>query len=404
MASAAAARPTAHGNLKIPRMLRPTRLNCILTASLLASLLLLAGCGGGASAPAGQAGGAPGGGMPAMPVQVITAAPQPVAETSTYVASIQSLSSTVISPQVEGIIRKIDVQSGDHVRAGQTLIEIDSSVQQAAVANLEQMRAAQQANLSFARQQLQRAQSLYQEKIGTLQEYQQAQSSANAAEAQLSSLDAQIRQSKVTLGYYTVDAQRAGTVGDIPVRVGDRVAPGDKLTTLDSSQGMQLYVQVPVEQAGRLHIGLPVDVLSGSGELLAKSNIFFVSPQVDPTTQTVLAKAALNGPEAEKLRTQQYVQARLTWGSHPGFVVPVLAVVQEGASAFLDLAVPRGNGFALHQQAVTVGAINGNDVEVTSGLKAGDKVIVSTHQILQEGMGVIPMPAGGGKPASGGGR
>jgi RND family efflux transporter MFP subunit len=345
--------------------------------------------------------------MGAIPVQALTAAPQPVAETSTYVASIQSLSSTVISPQVEGIIRRIDVQSGDRVRQGQTLIEIDSSVQQAAVANLEQMRAAQQATLAYARQQLQRAQSLYQEKIGTLQDYQQAQSAAQAAEAQLSSLEAQIRQAKVTLGYYTVDAPRAGTVGDIPVRVGDRVAPGDKLTTLDAAQGMQMYVQVPVEQAGRLHTGLPVEVLGSNGAPLARSSIFFVSPQVDPATQTVLAKAALNGPEAEKLRTQQYVQARLTWGSHPGFVVPLLAVVQEGASAFLDLAAPRGNGFMVHQQAVTLGAITGNDVEVTSGLKAGDKVIVSTHQILQEGMPVLPIPTGGappggGKPSGGG--
>lgn len=388
----------------MPHHRRP---NCILTTLLLTSLGLFAGCGGGKPAAGGAAGGAPGGGMGAIPVQALTAAPQPVAETSTFVASIQSLSSTVISPQVEGIIRKIDVQSGDHVRQGQTLIEIDSSVQQAAVANLEQMRAAQQATLSYARQQLQRAQSLYQEKIGTLQDYQQAQSAAQAAEAQLSSLEAQIRQARVTLGYYTVDAPRAGTVGDIPVRVGDRVAPGDKLTTLDAAQGMQMYVQVPVEQAGRLHTGLPVEVLGSNGAPLARSSIFFVSPQVDPATQTVLAKAALNGPEAEKLRTQQYVQARLTWGSHPGFVVPLLAVVQEGASAFLDLAAPRGNGFMVHQQAVTLGAITGNDVEVTSGLKAGDKVIVSTHQILQEGMPVLPMPAGGappggGKPSGGG--
>jgi RND family efflux transporter MFP subunit len=391
----------------MPHHRRP---NCILLALLLACLWLPIGCGGGKSAAGGQAGGAPGGGMGAMPVQVVVAAPQPVAETSTYVASIQSLSSTVISPQVEGIIRRIDVQSGDHVRQGQTLVEIDSSVQQAAVANLEQMRAAQQATLAYARQQLQRAQSLYQEKIGTLQDYQQAQSAAQAAEAQLSSLEAQIRQAKVTLSYYTVEAPRAGTVGDIPVRVGDRVAPGDKLTTLDAAQGMQLYVQVPVEQAGRLRIGLPVEVLSGNGTLLARSHIFFVSPQVDPTTQTVLAKAALNGPEAEKLRTQQYVQARLTWGTHAGFVVPVLAVVQEGASAFLDLAVAHGQGYVLHQQAVTLGAISGNDVEVTSGLQAGDKVIVSTHQILQEGMPVMPMPAGGagraggGRAAGGGGR
>lgn len=333
--------------------------------------------------------------MQAMPVQVEVAKKAPIPDTSTYVASIQSLSSTTISPQVTGVLESINVSSGERVRAGQLLMQINPEAQAAQVANLEHTRAAQASTLQFDQQQLQRAQKLYQEKIGTLMDYQQAQSATNAAEAQLNSLDAQIQQAKVTLGYYRITAPRAGVVGDIPVRVGDTVATGTTLTTLDAAQGTQVYVQVPLEQSGKLRTGLPVEVLDAQGNVLAHSSIFFVSPQVDPATQTILAKAAINGGAAAHLRTQQYVQARITWGSHPGFSVPVLAVVQEAGGAFLDIAQPRGKGHVVQQQQVTLGGITGNNVEVTAGLTDGQLIIVSQHQILRQGMPVMPLPPGG---------
>ncbi|MGH9466735.1 MAG: hypothetical protein ACRD1Y_05215, partial [Terriglobales bacterium] len=85
-----------------------------------------------------------------------------------------------------------------------------------------------------------------------------------------------------------------------------------------------------------------------------------------------------------------------------GFSVPVLAEVEEAGGSFLDLAQPAGQGFVVHEQQVTLGDITGNSVEVLSGLQAGDKVIVSQHQILAQGMPVLPLPAGGGgRPSPG---
>ncbi|MGH9466961.1 MAG: efflux RND transporter periplasmic adaptor subunit [Terriglobales bacterium] len=366
----------------------------------MALVLVLAGCGSKKkqAASAAAAAGAPRG----IPVRVEVAVQKPIADTSTYVASIQSLSSTTISPQVTGILQSINITSGERVRQGQLLMQINPEAQAAQVQNLEHSRSAQASTVQFDQQQLKRSELLYEEKIGTLQDYQQAQSAEATAESQLRSLDAQIRQAQVTLGYYRIVAPRAGIVGDIPVRVGDTVTSGTTLTTLDSTQGTQLYVQVPLEQSSKLKTGLPVAVLNAQGAVLAHSTIFFVSPQVDPATQTILAKAAIPAAEAAGLRTQQYVQARITWGSHMGFSVPVLAEVEEAGGSFLDLAQPAGKGFVVHEQQVTLGDITGNNVEVLSGLRAGDKVIVSQHQILAQGMPVIPLPAGGGgRPSPG---
>ncbi|HUX66311.1 MAG TPA: efflux RND transporter periplasmic adaptor subunit [Terriglobales bacterium] len=330
--------------------------------------------------------------MAAMPVGVEVARPVAVAETSTYVASIQSRDSMVISPLVGGILRGIAVRSGERVAQGAALMQIDPTLQQAVVENLENQRAALAATLSFDATQLGRMQKLYQEKIGTQQDYQQAQSTYNSAKAQADSLDAQIRQARTTLGYYRVTAPRAGVVGDIPVKVGDQVTTGTALTTLDSPSGLEVYVQVPIEQEGKLRTGLAVEVLSGEGAELARTRIYFVSPQVDYATQSVLAKARL--PEAAGVRTQQYVQARITWGEQQAVLVPVLAVVRLGGGTFLDLAQPQGDGYVVRQAEVTLGAIEGNNVEVTAGLKAGERVIVTSTQILAEGMPVAPMAAG----------
>src|SRR6185437_10258329 len=136
-----------------------------------------------------------------------------------------------------------------------------------------------------------------------------------------------------------------GRGGDIPVKVGDLVTTSTMLTTLDAGGGLEVYVQVPTEQASKLKVGLPLAVLDSNGKVVAQSTIFFVSPQVDYQTQTILAKAAVPGAADARLRNQQYVQARITWGTHLAISVPVLSVVRQGASAFVDVAQPQGQGY-----------------------------------------------------------
>ena len=84
------------------------------------------------------------------------------------------------------------------------------------------------------------------------QEYDQAAATLRSGEAQLAAIDQQIREQRVELGYHRVVAPTAGVVGDIPVRVGDRVTQSTVLTTVDDNQGLEVYLQVPVQQAPSL--------------------------------------------------------------------------------------------------------------------------------------------------------
>ena len=313
-----------------------------------------------------------------------------VSDSTEYVATVKSRDSAVIMPQVEGQVTQIFVHSGDKVEAGKALMEIDPLKQQATVKSQESARAAQQATLEWNKKQYERAVGLAAAGVVSKQDLDQAKSSLDAAQAQMDSLDSQVHEQEVQLHYYKVVAPRSGIVGDVPVRVGDRVTVSTQLTTVDQPGSLEVYVYVPIEHSGQLRMNLPVQVVDGDGKVLADTRVSFISPQVDNTTQTVLVKARIaNGNDA--LRQSQFVRARVVFGTHQNPEVPILAVSRLAGQYFAFVAEPQNGGsFVARQKPLTIGQTVGNDYEVQSGIKPGDKVIVSGTQFLLDGAPVVP--------------
>jgi RND family efflux transporter MFP subunit len=337
----------------------------------------------------GGANSAPGQGMPAMPVQIEVAHVAPIDDVTEYVATLKSRDSAVIMPEVEGQITEIFVRSGARVKLGAALVQIDPARQQATVKSQQDTRAAKQASLEFARQQLERVRALHAEGILSQQDLDQARTAVDAAQAELEALDAQLSEGQVQLRYHRVTAPTAGVVGDIPVRVGDRVTTSTLLTTLNRSSGLEVYVSVPVERAPDLRVGLPLQIVDSTGAVAAETRVTFVSPQVDDATQTVLAKAWVPS-EARALRPAQFVRARIVWGTHEAPVIPVLAVSRLGGQYFAYVAEEHEGTLVARQRPLKLGEIVGNDYVVLDGLAAGDRVIVSGTQMLGDGVPVQP--------------
>jgi RND family efflux transporter MFP subunit len=353
----------------------------ILGAVLLLSALATA-CGGSSASGAPPQGGG-------MPVKVEVAHSVPLRDTTDYVATLKSRDSAVIMPEVEGRITEIRVHSGEHVAAGAVLLEIDPSKQQATVNSQEHNRAAQEASLQYARQQYDRTKGLADAGVVSKQDLDQARSARDAADAQLHSLDAQVQEQRVQLHYYRVVAPWAGIVGDVPVRVGDRVITSTVLTTVDKPGSLEAYIYVPIERAGDIKMNLPVQIVDSEGKSIADSRVSFISPEVDNTTQGVLVKATIAN-HSDKLRTDQFIRARVVWGTRQGPIVPVLAVSRIGGQYFAFIAEDQNGKIVAHQKPLRVGEMVGNDYVVLDGVKNGDKVIVSGTQFLVDGMPVIP--------------
>lgn len=353
------------------------------TSSVLPFLALLlltsAACNGTAPAQGAPAGPPPAG------VGIVTLESVPIERTSEFIGTLRSRHSTTLQPEVDGLVTRIFVKAGDRVRAGQPILQINADRQRAAVRSAEADRAGTEADVAYWRQQVKRLEALVQAGAISAQEFEQAQTSLRTAEARLASLEAQLAEGRVELQYHRVVAPQSGTVGEIPVRVGDRVTTSTAITTIDEKDALEVYIQVPLDRSPDLRPGLPVQILDPTGTVVATHRITFIASRVDEATQTVLVKSAVdNAPPT--IRVQQFVRARIVWNADPGLKVPVTAVTRIAGQHFCFVAEadPQG-GLVARQKPIEVGEVVGNDYVVRRGLEPGQQLIVSGIQKIGDG-------------------
>jgi len=288
-----------------------------------------------------------------MPVQVAPVSLAPVPNSDTYVATIKSRRSSTMQPQVDGNLVKIFVKSGQVVKAGQVLMRIDPLKQLASVQSQQGTQAQKKALYDYNKIEVERQRKLFEAGVVSRDTYDQANQAYENSKADYESNQA--------------------------------------LTdTVDENADLEAYIYIPTERAGSIRKGLPVSIIDTAGNILVKTTVDFISPQVDNGLQSILAKASVPRT-ADILRNQQLVKARITWSTAPAPTVPVLAVSLIGGQTFVYVATPKGDGYIAHQIPVTVGETVGNTYPILGGLKMGEKVITSGLQFLQEGAPVKPL-------------
>jgi RND family efflux transporter MFP subunit len=356
--------------------------SAIIVAFLSSLAVSLSGC---AKPPAQQAPA-----MQAMPVKTLPVEMAPVAQSDEYVATIKSRHSATINPQVDGKLTNILARSGESVKAGQLLMEIDPVKQ---VSTVEAQRATEnqkRALYEYNGTELDRQKKLHAAGIISQSALDQVQQAYDNSKADYESAKASRVAQERELSYYQITAPMSGVVGDIPVHVGDYVSPSTMLTTVDENRDLEAYIYVPTERISQIRTGLGVDLLDTSGKLIEHTAINFISPQVDNQLQGVLAKAPVHA-SLSALRNAQLVKARVIWNTSPAPVVPVLAVTRLGGQAFVFVATEQDGKFFARMRAVQLGDTIGNSYAVRDGLKNGDKVIISGTQFLIDGAPVQPL-------------
>jgi RND family efflux transporter MFP subunit len=357
-------------------------------AFLCLSLVVLPGCNQSKGNQAQQ-------GPQAMPVKVETVRLQKVNDSTEFVATVRSRDAALLQPQVEGQITRIFVKSGERVKEGDPLIQIDLQKQAATVHTQEANQQSRSAQLELNKIQLERAEKLYTSGVISRQELDQAQSTYRASAADVEALRASVNEQKQQLRYYTVAAPQSGVVGDIPVRVGDRVATSTLLTTIDSGKGLEAYISIPAERTADVHVGTPVELITEDGSTV-KSSVTFVSPQMDAQNQLLLTKAAI--PDSQRFRNNQVIHVRVVWRAVDAPLVSVLSVSRQAGAMFVFVAEQKDGKTVASQKSITASDTIGNEYVVKEGLKAGDQLVVSNVGMLVDGMPIMPMT---GAPANG---
>jgi RND family efflux transporter MFP subunit len=328
--------------------------------------------------------------MQAMPVQTSTVAAAPVPQYDEYVSTVKGRRSATLNPQVDGNLVKIYVHSGDHVKAGQVLMEIDPAKQEATVASSKSTELQKLAVYQYNQIEVERQKKLFEQGVTSRDAFDQAEQAFKNSQADYESTVATTQSQRKQLGYYHISAPFEGVVGDVPVHLGDYVSGTTVLTTVDENRDLEAYIYVPTENVSKLRRGLQVLILDNQEKLLEKTAIDFISPQVDNGLQGILVKAPVHG-DLGKLRTLQQIRARVVWTTSPLPTVPVLAVTRLGGQTFVYVATGQDGKYVAKQRPVTVGDTVGNNYAVLSGLQNGEKVIISGTQFLVDGAPVQPL-------------
>jgi multidrug efflux pump subunit AcrA (membrane-fusion protein) len=401
-----------------------------LVPSLALSLLLLAGCGAKKDEAAADV-------EQPTPVQVETVRKGPIDHIIAADAILYPVNQANVTAKITAPVRRVLVNRGDHVKAGQDLVELETA-DLAATANeskslYEQSQAAlqtvtgatviedrnkAQSDLQAAKETLDAAQKVYEsrmalQKEGAIAERQvddqkvvlaQAQSTyntakqhletlntvgqreqINAAQAQVNAAKAHYENSAVQVGYGKVASPIAGIVSDRPVYPGEMPQNGAPLISIVDISSVVARANIPVKEASVIQVGRPATITGPEGDIAGK--VMVVSPAVDPNTTTVEVWVQAPNP-GEKLKPGGTVRVAIKAETlQDATLVSSTAILNSDEGGQMVIVVTPDK--VAHQHKVNVGVRQGINVEIVSGVNEGDKVVTSGGLGLDDGSKVV---------------
>ncbi len=372
-------------------------------------------------------------GPQATPVRLQQLQSQTIIDRSQFLGRLEAQERVVVRPETQGRITEILVESGQQVETGMPIAQLEQERSQAqlrrAQADVASARSAvetarselasqqsqvqqAQSELELQREEYQRTQFLVEQGAQSEQELDRARRDRDQAKAQLESAQQQVEAARSRLEEAKGNLERAqsdveviqediqdtrvvapisGTVGDVPVKVGDFLQTGDSIAKISQNNVLELHIQIPTEQAQQLEKGLTVQLENpNTDKKLTTGQISFISPQVESNSQSVLAKAVFSNSNG-RLRDDQVVRANVIWEEQTGVLVPTKAISRLGGQTFVFVAEESEEGKLIaRQKSVELGDIQDNSYQVLSGLKAGETIITSGIMQLSDGDSIIP--------------
>ncbi|AFZ45223.1 efflux transporter, RND family, MFP subunit [Halothece sp. PCC 7418] len=370
------------------------------------------------------------------PVKLEKLQASPLIQSSQFVGALEAKERVALQAETDGRVTEIFVESGEEVQKGTPILQLSAERSQAevnraqadvdaarsAVRTAEAELAAAEADVRSARSEVnlqneeyQRTQFLVEEGAQAQQQLDRVQRDRESALSRLEAAQKQVDAARSRLDQERSALNRAqaeleavqedlkdtlvvspinGTIGDINAEIGEylQARNQDDLTVISQNNVLELNLRIPIEQADQLQKGLTVELVTANREQPLKTGrINFISPQVDMQAQAVLAKAVFKNPDG-KLKDDQFVQARVIWEEKTGVLMPTTAVSRLGGQTFAFVAQPSEaeDQLIAKQKPVQLGAIQGNNYQVISGLQPGDTLITSGILNLSDGAPIMP--------------
>ncbi|MGE0231637.1 MAG: efflux RND transporter periplasmic adaptor subunit, partial [Flavobacteriaceae bacterium] len=300
----------------------------------------------------------------------ITAQTRPLATQIEAVGTTRAARSVKIVPLASGRVVKLRIEPGREVTKGDVLVRLDDDIERADLAEAE-------ANLVEKNQAVERATALRPSNTvsaATLEQVRAAATSASAA----------VDRARRRLADRTVRAPFDGVAGLTNIDVGARVTESDVITTLDDLSEVEIEFSAPETLYAAITPGMSVEARGAAfGDRRFEGQITSVDTRIDSTSRAFRVRALLPNPE-RTLPAGMFMYLAVTLSERQAVVVPDEAIIAEGAETYLYVV----NGGKAFRRTVVTGQRSGTDVEITSGLDAGETVVLRGHQTLRDGMAV----------------
>lgn len=298
-------------------------------------------------------------------VEVDVAHAQEVPQMKEYTATVEAENINNISPATPNRIKKIFVEAGDNVRAGQTLVTLDSSAADQLRINLDQIK-----------REYDRAVQLLEIGAGTQQQVDQLKAQLDAANSQYTNMLENTVLTSPVSGVVTARNYDPGDMtGNLPVLTVGQITPVVKVMINVSETDLPL-----------LRSGMPVDVtFDAFGEEIFPGKIVRLYPTVDPATRTFQAEIRISNPKGRVL-PGMFARVGIDLGSKNNVVVPDRAVVKQTGSGNKYVYVLSGGRVSYNR--VELGQRLGDSYELLSGINGGDTVVITGQTRLADGVEV----------------
>lgn len=297
-----------------------------------------------------------------------------IEETIEALGTLKANESTVLSSSVTESITAIHFNDNQRVQAGDVLVEMTSAEEHA------QLKQAM-ATLDEAERQYGRFKALEKDKVATAAQLDQQKVLVDAAEAQLRAVQSRL-QDRLLIAPFD------GVVGLRNISVGALVRPGDVITTLDDDSVMKLDMTVPSIYLADLRIGMPVVARATAlRDQAFNGKLVGIDSRVDPVTRSLVARALIENPEG-KLRPGLLMTVLLSQPQREAMMISEEAIIQVGRQAHVFVIEHDGERTLVAKRDVALGVRRPGEVEIVSGLNAGDQVVVHGGMKLRPGVEV----------------
>ncbi len=292
---------------------------------------------------------------------------QQIRDQVSAVASLQAVNAVELTTEVSGRVVALNLEPGKRVEQGEVLLQLDDRQARADMAVIE-------AQLADARRQYDRAQSLRANNSVSQSQVDVLRTAVDVAQAQREA-------AKVRLENHRIEAPFAGVVGLSDISTGAYLQAGTGITTLDSSDRLELTFAIPERFVAQVQLGQSVLASSPAfPDQVFEGQLIELATRISELSRTLAVRALIDNPDG-RLRPGQFMSASLTLQEREGLVLPEQAVMVRGDEKYVFVAE---DGVA-RRVSVQVGNRMPGLVEVTRGLSTDDAVVVTGQDRLSSG-------------------